>query len=111
MSGDAADQSWARFVECNQVAAVCEPVPAVLRFAIDADSETSRRLCGESMPAYPVGGHGTLIALDKDVDLIPGKAVQIALSDCANLVWGDDRPQALAPLDRWNARLRTDEPK
>ena len=61
------------------------------------------------MPAYPAWGRGMLIALDKDVDLIPGEAVQIALSDCVNLPQGDDRPQALAPLGRLNARLRTDE--
>jgi len=33
------------------------------------------------MPAYPVWGRGMLIALEQDADLIPGEAVQIALSD------------------------------
>jgi membrane fusion protein (multidrug efflux system) len=33
------------------------------------------------MPAYPVWGRGMLIALGEDAELIPGEAVQIALSD------------------------------
>jgi membrane fusion protein (multidrug efflux system) len=33
------------------------------------------------MPTYPVWGRGMLIALNEDVDLVPGEAVRIALSD------------------------------